>query len=169
MAQALVVYMTIQDAKGDKSLVEIPVPLNTDLADMEEIVTDLCLAVDDMILGAIVNAGFRVEPDLSGAGLNATPGVNSDVQERGRFVWRTEELNLKSVSIPTWDEALMTPNSKDIFFDDDPANAPYTFNDMMVNGWTLDDEVTTVEPCDYRGEDLTSLVEAKEAWGKVRR
>jgi hypothetical protein len=167
MAQSFVVYITIADIKNDKSTLEIPIPNTTALSDLPEVVEKFAGFVDNLITGVIVNAGVRVEPDSSGWGLNDTPAATSDVQERGRFVFRTENLNLKSVSVGTFDETLMLAGSP--YIDTASDNAAKAFVDMMIDGAELDDEITWVEPCDYRGEDLETLVEAVEAWGKSRK
>jgi len=166
MAQAYTVYFTIADIKNDKSTLEIPIPIDTALSDLPEVIEKLAGFVDAITVGQIVNAGVRVEPDMSGWGLAAAPTAGADVQERGRFVFRTENENIKSVSIACFDEALMLTGSPYI---DTTAGAVSAFVDAMLTGVELDDEVTWVEPCDYRGEDLTVLVEAVEAWGKSRK
>jgi hypothetical protein len=162
---AFEVYVIVQDAKGDKSTISIPVPSDITLTDIPEIVQDMTEFLVPMVTGGIVSAGLRVEVDVSGVSTTIA-GAASDVQEKARFVFRGVNGFLKTLHIPTFLEDLFVAGTPDVDTTDVDVAA---FVTVMEDGWLLDDAVTAVEPCDIRGDDLEDLVTAVEAWGKARR
>lgn len=163
---ALIVYYTIQDAKADKSTVEIPFPDSTDVADLIDQVGPIAVLINALVTGGLVAAGVKIEMDLSATGPAGFGGwgpvasLASDVQEKATFALRTVLGNLKSLSLPTIDEAIMDVNSRLVDLGDAAVQAFVTF---------LEDGIGGVEPSDYRGEDLFVLESASENWGKRRR
>jgi len=158
------IYVVVEDAKGDKSTVAIPIPAPTALSDIPEAVQDMTALLVPMVTGGIVGAGMRVEVDVTGVS-TAVAGAVADVQEKARFVFRGANMFLKSLSIPTFPEALFVAGSNEVDITDTDVAA---FVTAMEDGFLLS-STNTILPCDGRGDDLDDLVEAVEAWGKARR
>jgi hypothetical protein len=165
VALVFAVYITVADAKGDKSIVEIPIPNDTALSDLPEVAQKFGEMVGTLINGEIVNVGVRLEFDISGWTLPEL-AETADVQERARFSFRDENGFAKSLTIPCFDETKMVAASKLVDLTDVDVDF---FVDTMIQGMELDDEITWVQPCSYHGDDIVSLIAGVEAWGKARR
>ena len=160
---ALEAYFVITDAKGDKSTVVIPFSAIDDLAYIPEAVTGFAELINELTVGAIIEAGMRVPVDVSGR-IRTLADASADVQEGARFIFSTAGGFRKSLVLPTVNEAIFVANSASVNL---VLSDVAVFIDAMVDGIGVDIGVT-VEPSDSRGDDLVSLVTATEAWGKIR-
>jgi len=161
---AFEIYIIVQDAKGDKSTVTVPVPTSIELTDIPEAVQDLTALIGPMLTGGIVGAGMRVEVDVSGVSTTVA-GATSDIQEKAAFVFRGANNFLKRIGLPTFSEALFSAGTPYVDVTDADVAA---FVTAIEDGYLLS-STNTILPCDTRGDDLEDLVEATEAWGKARR
>lgn len=161
-------FLVIQDAKGMTSRVEIPFPNNVSLSALQTNIPSIAGLVQDLVTGGLVGAGFTVNIDLSAAsgdfsGWGPVASLASDVQEKAEFVARTVNGFLKRINLPTIDEGIFIPQSPEVDMTDPAVAAFVTFLEDGIGG------AGGVFPVDSRGEDLVTVVEASENWGKRRR
>ena len=154
------VFFRIQDAKGDTSTITIPIPDSTALTNVSGYVNAMSSILEDLINGTLVEAGFAVSVAVTPWQLAAPI---SDVQEKARFVFRGVNGFLKSISLPAVLESIFSPGSREVN-QADPAVA--AFITAIVDGVEVGGE--DIEATDIRGDDLTNLVQATEAWGRMR-
>lgn len=154
------VFYRVQDAKGDTSTITIPIPDGTLITNVAGYVTAMSSILEDLINGTLVEAGFAVTVPVTPWALAAPI---SDVQERARFVFRGINGFLKSISLPSVIESIFSPGSREVNRAD-PAVA--AFVTAIVDGITVSG--ADIEAVDIRGDDLTNLVQATEAWGRMR-
>lgn len=154
------VYYRIADAKNDTSTIMIPLPDSVAITDLTQYVQDIAAILQPLINGTLLEAGFAVGVNVAPWSLAA--GI-SDVQEKARFVFRTAGGFLKAISLPAVVESIFRPGSREVDTTDPNVAA---FVTAMVDGITVNSN--TIEPVDRRGEDLTNLVQATEAWGRAR-
>lgn len=161
---AIEIGLTITDVKGDKSTVTIPLPDGTALSDVQLFATQLAALVQPLVQGQLVSLTFTVP-------VNWTPwpiiDAAADVQEKARFAFRTASGFLKSLSIPTVVESIFATGSGDVDTSDPDVAA---FVTAMEDGIDLTGVggSGTIEPSDLRNDDLVSLAQAHEAWGRYR-
>ena len=157
-------YFVLEDNKGDKSKMTIPAILD-DLGDIQVAIEEMGALIDALVIGGFVSAGVTIVGDVSG--LNTAAAATSDVQEGARFVFATDDPYLKSVRLPTFDEAFIISGSKNVDTTDADVAA---FVTMMTTGMSLVGAGGTgsVAPTDYCFVDLTTLKSAKEDWGRNR-
>mgnify|MGYP000854486232 CR=1 FL=1 len=156
-----VVY-TVSDAKGDQSTFTIPIPDATSPADMVEFAQDMAELLEPLINGTLRDVHILLPVTFIPW---AVPAAISDIQEKARFVFRTVNGFVKSLSLPAVIENIFSTNTRQVDLTNTDVSA---FVAGMVDGLTLS-STETVEPVDVRGEDLTELEAAIEAWGKSRR
>jgi hypothetical protein len=157
-------WFVVEDAKGDKSTVEIPIPSTVALAGLAPAVVGMADLISDMMTGQILRAGVTLDVDISSLGLPAIAGALSDVQEKAAFIFRTVGGYLKRVTLPTIDEGIFAAGSREV----DLTNASVAaFVTAMEDGYLAGGE--DIDPCDYRGDDIDALTDAREAWGRARR
>ncbi len=101
------------------------------------------------------------------AGLRAAPSANSDVEEGGRFQFRTANNFFTSSRLPTLDESKVNAGSRDLNLTDADIAA---FVQAVISGidLTAAGGSGTVTPCDKRNEDVASLEFAREAFQSSR-
>lgn len=168
MAKPIEVYYTVQDGDGDKSTITIPIPSTTNLLDVPLFVQSMEPLLDALTNGGLVSAGFTVEIDLASSWPPFAAAI-SDVQEKAQFAFRTLGGWLKRIQIPTVLESIFGNGGASDQVD--LANADVmAFVAAMENGIDLTGigGSGTVQPCDSREDDLTTLEYAVEAWGKKR-
>ena len=160
-------YFTIEDEKRQVSTVEIPLPDSVGLANIPYAVQAVGDLLEPLIQGRIRAAGARVEVDTSGFGWSAVAGVAADVQEGARFVFRTVNGFLKSLRLPTFNESLIVATTDNVDTTDTDVAA---FTAAMTSGVDLTGVggTGTAAPADYRGEDITAFVSAKENFTRSR-
>lgn len=158
---AISVVFTVSDAKGDQSTFSVPIPSTVAIADIADFANGLAALIEPLCNGALRDLHFAIPVTFTPW---AAAASISDIQEKARFAFRTTNSFLKHLSIPTAVESIFAAGSRDV----DLANTDVAaFVTAMVDGITINTH--DVEPCDVRGEDLTELESASEAWGKARR
>lgn len=161
---AINVTFTVRDGKGQESPITIQLPTSVSPGDAIAFAKTAWPLVDALIDGG--NVVGRVSFEVDGLS-SANPVGGADVQEIGRFVFKTVNNFTKSLGLPTFLETKLTPGTDLIDTTDADVAA---FVTMMESGidTTPNGGSGVISPSDYRGEDLDSLVGAIEAWGKAR-
>lgn len=156
------IVFVIQDGKGSKSTVTVPLPAATALADAVAFAQTIWPLIDPLITGGNVVA--RVSQVVSGITSN-NPLGGSDIQEKAKFIFQSLSPFTKALSLPTFLETKMVPGSDVVDASDADVAA---FITGMVSGLdtTGNGGSGVIQPCDIRDEDLSAFLTAVEAWGK---
>lgn len=167
MAVAIGVVYSIRDEKGATSLMQINLPSTTSLADVTLFAQQFAPLVEALITGAIVRVGVALTVPLP-AGLRANPLSGSDVEEGGRFQFKTDGGFYTSSRVPTFDESLITAGTAEI---DTAAGAVASFIASVTAGIDLTGVGGSgiIEPTDTRDDDIASLEFAREQFQSSRR
>lgn len=169
---AVTLFYTITDADGDASTVTIPIDdTNFTLANSAQVISQGWSAINALISGHLLTAGYTVEVDITGF-INDAADVLSDVQEKAEFVFRSVNGFIKRISLPTVLETMFVGggSGKEV---DTAQTAVATFITRMTDG--LANVPIPAVPADYcqpstsHGEDLDTFVEGHQAWGRNRR
>lgn len=155
---------TFVDAKGDQSNIAINFPAPGGAVTVASVLSDIqamAQLVADLAVGQMLSAKIALSADISGLTDNGAAGANSDVEEKGAFIYRTAGGYVTRVSVPTLDEALVVAGSRTINVS---AGAGQAFNNMMVSGTGL----VNLNPSDYREDDIVSLEQAVEVFRPTR-
>lgn len=163
---AVSILYSINDGKGKSSSTEVNLPSSVTLTNMTLFAAEMAKLINDMITGAITRIGIVISVPLPN-GLRVTPALNSDVEEGGRFQFRTAGGFFTSNRIPTFSETFVSPGSQEIDTTD-PVVAPFVT--AMVSGINLVPVggTATVAPTDKREADVVALEFAKEAFQSSR-
>jgi len=157
---------TVQDEKGDQSVIEIPVPEVTPLTDIPYLLQAYADLLDPIVQGGLVQAAARVISTVTGWDSLAAAG--SDVQEKASFAIRTAGGYIKRLSIPTILESIFSAGSPDVDLGHTDVAALVTaFEDGIDLSGAGGSGV--IEPCDSRDDDLVNVEQAHEDWGRRRR
>jgi hypothetical protein len=157
------VTYSLQDAKGQTSVQKINFPANADIAVLQTFVVSTATMINAIVTGKIISAGIGLEVDLSGATIRATPLINSDVEEGARFNWATALNTNTQFRIPTFDEAFLFDGTQEVDTTDAAVDA---LVQRIIQGQTVG--LTNVSPSDDRGEDINTLVSARESFQSTR-
>lgn len=155
------VLYSIQDEKGAVSTTELNLPANYSLADANAFATEGAKLINALITGAITRIGISKAVELPGT-LRAAALSGSDVEEGARFQFKTENGFYSSMRLATFDESKVIGGTREV---DQADSAVAAFTGAMVSGLNLvavGGTLASAEPCDKRGEDLTSLEFARE-------
>lgn len=156
MAVGWGIIYSFRDAKGETSTTELRLPAATTQVRVVDFAGQMATLINSLTTGVITRVGVVLDVSLPG-GLRTTPDLDSDVEEGGRFQFGTSGGFYTSMRIPTFDETLVSAGSDAIDTEDSDVAA---FVNAMVAGLTTSGAVT--QPSDTRGEDVVSLVSAKE-------
>lgn len=162
---AVAIYFTVQDSDTDRSTFEFWFPDATPMAVLVAGVPAVAALVNPLVNGGLVNAGFKVEVDVSGT-WGPIAALISDVQEKAEFSMRTINGFLHRLNLPTFDENFFTPGTGQVDLTD---AAVIAFIDFLEDGITVGGG--SLEPSSPRGatEDVETVEKAIENWGKRRR
>lgn len=151
-----VVY-TLADDSNDEGTFEINVATTPTLAQLTEFIRAYAQELDPIASGVIRRGELSVPVDISELTGN-TVGAGSDVQEINKYQFRTAAGRKVSINIPGTDETDVNPNS-------DELNTLDTQQAALINAVINGIAVTggTIAPSDIDGEDITTLVFAREA------
>jgi hypothetical protein len=154
------VAFTIQDGKNPPktSTVFVNIPVVTTAANGITFAQSLAVLLDALIGGKISQISLCYSVSLPG-GLKASPNVNADVEEGGKFIFKTVNNHPTSLRLPTFLESLILSGTKSIDLTDLGVDA---FVDAMAAG------LSGVSPTDSRDEDVTSLTSGRENFVKDR-
>jgi hypothetical protein len=147
------IFVTFLDDSGETTVRSWYVDSGTALSDLVFLIPALVTLIEPLVTGGIIGAGFTVSVDISALGVGAA-GALSDIEEIGRFAYRTVNNFVKRISIPTFDESLVIGGSDNIDLTDADVQA---FNTAMTDGIDLTGAGGSgvVQFTDYRAEDLT--------------
>jgi len=160
---AATIVVTIEDAKGASSTMEVNVPSTFTLAQMQGAAQDIADIVDALTGGVITNVGINVAVDISALGLKASAQVSADVEEGARFIWRVVGGFITSFRIPTFLESLILDNTKQVDLEDPLVDA---LVDAIVDG--TDVGGTPITFVDKRSTDIVALASAQEDFQRSR-
>lgn len=158
MALAPKVIITVRDNKGKISTTEVKIPTGLTLANMIEFAQDLITLFDAITSGVIIGVSIGISVDTSGLGLTAVAGSTADVEEKGVFQFVTSGGFYTTVNVPCIADSDVVSGS-DAIDQSDPDIA--AFIAAMTGGLTLTD-LSVVQPCDSREDDIVSLAFARE-------
>lgn len=155
------VVITVKDAKGAKSTIQVSFPGATLLGAIITFMQNFLPLLDVIIGGQILSysANFNVS-DLGTYGLKGAPAANTDVEEGALFVWTSENGFLSRNRYPTFLETKILAGTRQVNVADTDVAA--VINDMVAG-------VGGTAPSDGRGDDITALSSAKEMFQKSRR
>lgn len=159
---AVSIYFVIQDAKNETSTTEFFFDDATAWAVIQAGVGAIGALINPLVTGGLRAAGIRVEVDISGV-WGTVAQLTSDVQEKAEFAMRTANGFLSRLNLPTFDEAFFVPNSAQVDLTDPDVVA---FIDFLEDGITAGGG--SLEPTDYREDDIADVVRATENWGRRR-
>ena len=155
MANPLVIeiFVNFLDDSGDATTRSWYVDSGTAIPDVVLLVPALVTVILPLIAGEVTGAGFTLNVDVSGLG-GAAAQVVSDIEEIGRFAYRTVNGFIKRMSIPTFDESLVVGGTDNIDLTDAGVQA---FNTAMTDGIDLAGAGGSgvIQFTDHRAEDLT--------------
>jgi len=143
--------IVIRDAKNKKSSMKVHFVSGTTLAAAETSIGALATAINDLCRGEIVSIQLSADVVVP-ATADDTADLTSDVEEKGRFMFRTAAGKSMRVSIPAWDEGFTQPNSKLI---DQTIGEVMTFMSWFTSGTPI---------CDSNGQLITAVDAAYEAY-----
>jgi len=158
MAHAIKVIYSIRDNKGKLATTEVKAPTGKTIAQYQEFAQKLGTLINNVVIGQIVNVSIAFTVDISTQGWAASPGLTSDVEEKGVFQYLTVGGFNTGVALPTWSDLLVANGSDAVDLTDPDVIA---FNAAMLTGVTLVD-TSVISPCDAREDDIASLVFARE-------
>lgn len=151
------IVWTLSDDDGDEGTFEVDVLTTPTLAQYTEFAQAYAPLLDAIASGLIRRAELTVPVDVGDLTANIV-GALSDVQEINSFQFATAAGRRVNVNIPGTIETQTDPNSDglDTVDPDIAALISAMLNGIAVTGGTI-------TPSDIDGEDLTSLVYAREA------
>lgn len=158
MALAPKIIITVRDNKGKISTTEVKIPTGLSLDNMIEFAQDLIVLFDAITNGVIIGVSIGISVDTSGLGLTAAAGSTADVEEKGVFQFQTAGGFYTTVNVPAISDSDVVSGS-DALDQSDPDIA--AFIAAMTGGLVLTD-LSTVQPCDAREDDITTLAYARE-------
>lgn len=160
MVLAVTVRYTFLDEKGKTASTKVRVPNGFSIAQYVEFVQGMAQFMSDISACQITRAGFTVGIDLSGLGLIGLPSSIADVAQKGYFAFRSAVAGFfKRLRVPTFKESLVNAGSDTVDTSDASVVA---FVNAMNNGIVTTGG--TIQPVTERGDDLTTLIEARETF-----
>lgn len=159
------VSYTIEDAKGLTSTMEVNFASATTFDDARRAAARVAELVNPLIIGAIRKINIVYSVDLPTT-LRTAPEANSDVEEGARFQFRTANGFYTGMRVPTFSEAHLAPNSRDVNTDHPAVEA---FVNALRNGVSLTNPAALVNCTDKRNEDIVALSFAREQFQSSRR
>lgn len=160
------IIYSIEDEKQAISDTTIKVPSTTALPNVLLFAAQMSLLINPLIRGAIRRIGVSLTLDLP-AGLRTAPLTQSDREEGARFQMATAGGFDTSLRLPTFDESFILPNSRNVDLADPTVAA---FVAALTGGINLTPlgGTGTVQPTDYRDDDITTVTSAIEQFVKSR-
>lgn len=114
---------------------------------------DLAVLMDDIVLGQIVGCVISQEADISGWGLDAAPAAGSDVEVKGRFIFRDASSYHARLSLPSFNKDTFTITGGGI--DLGATQISDFVAEFLGSGWATS-----------HYDDLTALLKGYEAFGR---
>lgn len=158
--------LTIQDSGGESSTMKLNVfaDVTATAEQLENVAQNWAEAIDDTIDGAVTEARFTINADISGLGIKAAPLPDSDVEEGALFIMGSTG-GTTNFRIPTFKEALFVAGSHLVNV---AALAVDAILDRVIDG--IEYAIgADLDPADSRGDDITRLISAQSQFKKERR
>jgi hypothetical protein len=155
-------YYTYRDSKNDigRSEINLPYSLLSLATKVGSYATSLLVLIDNVTKCQVTAYGFGVELNIGAvSGLKSAPISGSDVEEGGKFVFKSATGGYTSTRIPGFDETFVEDTSRTIPLTATPVSDLVTY---LVDGETITGSL--IAPSDNRGSDITSLYSAKESF-----
>lgn len=171
MAKPINIVLTIRDGKTPKpqySQLLINVVNQDgepDIFKQIEMARRFQIDIDAQTKGQIVACGLIVDVPLD-VSLKTFPDPDSDIEEGGTFVFRSENGYLTTFRIATFDQTKIIPNTADVDVSDSDVE------NMIINillGYDSDPSGGDLRDVqDSRGDDITDFISAKQSFQKSR-
>lgn len=156
---------SVSDAKGKVASFNLQLPDTTDIPLLQDdFAQSTAELIDPLIDGKFESASASIGVDLSTATLKTAPIAGCDIEEGGKFTFRSTAGATTLFRLPTFDETFGLENGNVI---DVSVTAVSDFVDRIINGDTQG--ATTVRWSDSRGNNVAQLVRAKDSFKKSRR
>lgn len=165
MADTWQITFSIGDARFKLSSVSIDIPDTTTLAQVQEFTLAMAAIIDNMTQGNIGNWNLLAPRELDFTGLKNQAGSTADNEEKGVFTFLTENGYNSRIAIPSFSDSDVVTGSDTIDQTDVDIAA---FIAAMTAGIELTD-TSVVQPCDYRGDDIITLVGSYERFSGSRK
>lgn len=163
MARPIVsIFVTLQDAPGNESIVRLHLPNNSEIANAKTFAQHIASAVDALTKGKVTNISLGLGVDLPG-GLKAAADALADVEEGARFIFGAANGATTRVRIPTIDEAIFQSGTDLVNLTDTDVAA---FTTLVIDGETIN--LQAEHPSTDAEEDITQLLSARSAFSKER-
>lgn len=159
----------IEDEKGAKASSLLYVPTGLTMAQYETFAQDVVDEIVQIALGVVRGAKICLRVPISSIDQTGKPAANSDVEEIGEYIFQSSSGFKSQFNLPGYDESDTLPASDAI---EQGAASPASLISAFITGVTLADTVTVVGAVDAGGDDLVTLVSARERYrnsGKKRR
>lgn len=162
---AFTITYSITDGKGKQSTTEVNLPSTTAFTDVLLFASQMAVLLDDMIAGRIERIGITATVDMSTLTslIKQTAGTTSDVEEGGRFNFRTANGFFTAMRIPTFLEDKIVTGTDVVDVADTDVAAYLTAMRTGIN-LTAAGGSGTIQPADKRDEDIVSLDSATESF-----
>lgn len=148
--------ISIEDGKGETGSFVVFLPSTATLAEVETFWAGFDNLISAIVTGGNIRATLNIPLDPLAIAASAT----SDVQEKAYAAFADAENFLKSIAIPTIDEAVFLAGSKLV----DLANVDVAaFVAAMLNGIA-----GGIQPVTSHDVSLFAIKAMREAWGKYR-
>jgi hypothetical protein len=156
------------DYKGEKSSTRVKCPTGLDLADLGLFAIELGKLMIPLINGNFAGISYTINLDLADLGSQGEITSGADVEEGARFSFDTAEGLMTTLRIPTFDEALIDGNTRNVDTADTDVAA---FITAMTDGIDLVGVggSGTVQPSNVHGSDISALSKALENFVSGRR
>lgn len=159
-------FLTIQDGKGKKTNMTLPLPIpgTTSAANVFSAARNWAEAIQDAISGKIVRAGVALIADLGGLGIPAAPDPNSDVEEGALWSFLSADGFRTQFRIPTFKEELFVEGTTIVDMTDTVNDA---IMDRVIDGieYAVGQDL---DPSTNHGEDITAFEYARSAFRRER-
>jgi len=164
MALAVTVRYDFVDEKNKTSFTKIRVPTGFSIAQYVEFGIAMAQFVANISSCTITGGSITFGIDLSGLGLKTAANSLADIAQKAYFAFNSAVTGFKKrLRIPTFDEAKVNAGTDSI---DTVDAAVAAFTTAMTNGIVVTGG--TIQPSTERGQDLTSLSEAREVFRRHR-
>lgn len=158
------ITLTVQDGKDQESTVTLYTTDGYTLPQLIGAVVALAPLVKGVITGGIMRASLVIDVDISGIAGISTIDPDSDTEEGALFIWNTDMNHDKRNRIPTFDEALLLPGTREVDTSDLTVAA---LNNAIIAGLVVG--AATVTFVDSREEDIDALETAYESFQSSRK
>lgn len=164
MAKSTAITYTFEDGPGRTASTRVNVPADLSAADARLVAGDIGGILRSMTTGRLISASitFDATENVNPGNANAPAQQDSDVQEKGMFIFTTDGGFKTRVNVPTFDEQFTVNGGP---FIDTDATEIEDFVDRMTTLILISDIpglTTGLEMVDQREDPISSLETAYE-------